>query len=76
MDITTIKKEFNDKKCEGIAKKAEFDKNEKEIKEIGEVEYSKEEHDNIKDENIKPSHPLSSTSPPAPNPSQHQSLFQ
>ena len=53
LDITTIKKEFNDKKCEGIAKKAEFDKNEKEIKEIGEVEYSKEEHDNIKDENIK-----------------------
>ena len=25
---------------------------------------------------IKPSHPLSSLSPPAPNPSQHQSLFQ
>ena len=25
---------------------------------------------------IHPSHPLSSTSPPAPNPSQHQSLFQ
>jgi len=25
---------------------------------------------------IQPSHPLSSTSPPAPNPSQHQSLFQ
>ena len=25
---------------------------------------------------IKPSHPLSSTFPPAPNPSQHQSLFQ
>ena len=25
---------------------------------------------------IKPSHPLSSASPPAPNPSQHQSLFQ
>ena len=25
---------------------------------------------------IKPSHPLSSPSPPAPNPSQHQSLFQ
>ena len=24
---------------------------------------------------IKPSHPLSSPSPPAPNPSQHQSLF-
>ena len=25
---------------------------------------------------IQPSHPLSSTSPPAPNPSQHQGLFQ
>ena len=25
---------------------------------------------------IKPSHPLSSSSPPAPNPSQHQGLFQ
>ena len=25
---------------------------------------------------IRPSHPLSSSSPPAPNPSQHQSLFQ
>ena len=25
---------------------------------------------------IQPSHPLASTSPPAPNPSQHQSLFQ
>ena len=25
---------------------------------------------------IEPSHPLSSSSPPAPNPSQHQSLFQ
>ena len=25
---------------------------------------------------IEPSHPLSSPSPPAPNPSQHQSLFQ
>ena len=25
---------------------------------------------------IKPSHPLSSPFPPAPNPSQHQSLFQ
>ena len=25
---------------------------------------------------IQPSHPLSSTSPPAPNPSQHQNLFQ
>ena len=25
---------------------------------------------------IRPSHPLSSPSPPAPNPSQHQSLFQ
>ena len=25
---------------------------------------------------IQPSHPLSSLSPPAPNPSQHQSLFQ
>ena len=28
------------------------------------------------DDAIKPSHPLSSPSPPAPNPSQHQSLFQ
>ena len=28
------------------------------------------------DEAVQPSHPLSSTSPPAPNPSQHQSLFQ
>ena len=27
-------------------------------------------------EAIQPSHPLSSPSPPAPNPSQHQSLFQ
>ena len=27
-------------------------------------------------EAIQPSHPLSSTSPPAPNPSQHQGLFQ
>ena len=27
-------------------------------------------------ESIQPSHPLSSPSPPAPNPSQHQSLFQ
>ena len=25
---------------------------------------------------IQPSHPLSSPSPPAPNPSQHQSIFQ
>ena len=28
------------------------------------------------DDAIQPSHPLSSSSPPAPNPSQHQSLFQ
>ena len=28
------------------------------------------------DDTIQPSHPLSSPSPPAPNPSQHQSLFQ
>ena len=28
------------------------------------------------DDAIQPSHPLSSPSPPAPNPSQHQSLFQ
>ena len=27
------------------------------------------------DDAIQPSHPLSSPSPPAPNPSQHQSLF-
>ena len=27
-------------------------------------------------DDIQPSHPLSSLSPPAPNPSQHQSLFQ
>ena len=27
-------------------------------------------------DDIQPSHPLSSPSPPAPNPSQHQSLFQ
>ena len=27
-------------------------------------------------DNIQPSHPLSSPSPPAPNPSQHQSLIQ
>ena len=29
-----------------------------------------------KDRNTRPLHPLSSPSPPAPNPSQHQSLFQ
>ena len=28
------------------------------------------------DDAIQPSHPLSSPSPPAPNPSQHQGLFQ
>ena len=28
------------------------------------------------DDAIRPSHPLSSLSPPAPNPSQHQGLFQ
>ena len=28
------------------------------------------------DDALQPSHPLSSRSPPAPNPSQHQSLFQ
>ena len=28
------------------------------------------------DDSIKPSHPLSFPSPPAPNPSQHQGLFQ
>lgn len=53
LDIVTIQKEFNDKKNEGIAKKAELDKNEKEIQEIGNVEYSKEEHDTIKEDNIK-----------------------
>ena len=30
----------------------------------------------IESDAIQPSHPLSSPSPPAPNPSQHQSLFQ
>ena len=33
-------------------------------------------HINRVSEAIQPSHPLSSPSPPAPNPSQHQSLFQ
>ena len=33
-------------------------------------------HDNWDGDAIQPSHPLSSPSPPAPNPSQHQRLFQ
>ena len=33
-------------------------------------------HVRLVDDAIQPSHPLSSPSPPAPNPSQHQSLFQ
>ena len=33
-------------------------------------------HDNLVSDAIQPSHPLSSPSPPAPNPSQHQSLIQ
>ena len=33
-------------------------------------------HDHRVSDAIQPSHPLSSPSPPAPNPSQHQSLFQ
>ena len=33
-------------------------------------------HDHRVSEAIQPSHPLSSPSPPAPNPSQHQGLFQ
>ena len=33
-------------------------------------------HDHRIGDAIQPSHPLSSPSPPAPNPSQHQSLFQ
>ena len=33
-------------------------------------------HDQGVSDAIQPSHPLSSPSPPAPNPSQHQSLFQ
>ena len=33
-------------------------------------------HDHQVSDAIQPSHPLSSPSPPAPNPSQHQSLFQ
>ena len=33
-------------------------------------------HINRVNDAIQPSHPLSSPSPPAPNPSQHQSLFQ
>ena len=33
-------------------------------------------HDHRVGDAIQPSHPLSSPSPPAPNPSQHQSLFQ
>ena len=35
-----------------------------------------ETHVHRVDDAIQPSHPLSSPSPPAPNPSQHQSLFQ
>ena len=33
-------------------------------------------HVNLVGDAIQPSHPLSSPSPPAPNPSQHQGLFQ
>ena len=33
-------------------------------------------HVHLVSDAIQPSHPLSSPSPPAPNPSQHQSLFQ
>ena len=33
-------------------------------------------HAHLVDDAIQPSHPLSSPSPPAPNPSQHQGLFQ
>ena len=33
-------------------------------------------HIHLVSDAIQPSHPLSSPSPPAPNPSQHQSLFQ
>ena len=33
-------------------------------------------HDHRVSDAIQPSHPLSSPSPPAPNPSQHQGLFQ
>ena len=33
-------------------------------------------HVHLVGEAIQPSHPLSSPSPPAPNPSQHQGLFQ
>ena len=35
-----------------------------------------ETHDHRVSDAIQPSHPLASPSPPAPNPSQHQSLFQ
>ena len=35
-----------------------------------------ETHVHLVSDAIQPSHPLSSPSPPAPNPSQHQSLFQ
>ena len=33
-------------------------------------------HDHQVGDAVQPSHPLSSPSPPAPNPSQHQGLFQ
>ena len=33
-------------------------------------------HGHLVSDALQPSHPLSSPSPPAPNPSQHQSLFQ
>ena len=38
-------------------------------------EFTQTQVDRVSDA-IQPSHPLSSPSPPAPNPSQHQSLFQ
>ena len=39
-------------------------------------EYTHQTHVHRVSDAIQPSHPLSSPSPPAPNPSQHQSLFQ
>ena len=43
---------------------------------LSELQEFTETHIHRVSDAIQPSHPLSSASPPAPNPSQHQSLFQ
>jgi len=47
VDITTLNKRIEDLTAEGIKKKAEIEKNNSRIKEIGEVDFSVEKYDNI-----------------------------